>query len=220
MEGLECIGLLGLVVAAIVLAVIATNGDGDEGDFAVNKRGGDSSFGDEALLGNSRTRPLPKGHAITHNDLSVTVLDVSYSTKQNGSFASLEENHVWAVVTLRLEAIGDPNKAFGYNTVDFRLVGDRGAVYNGWMEAPKSDMGSGEFFGGASLEANIVRQVHEEDENMVLIFSPALKESRFFALESNPQNGSRGPTNSAVRSDQIEDDQGRTKASPPPIPVD
>ena len=186
MDGLECIGLLGLVVAAIVLAVIATGNDEAGIDVAGNDASGNSSEVGGVADGKARTNPLPRGSSLTHNELNLTVMDVSYSSEQNGSFAPLEADHVWAIVKLRLEAVGDPNKAYGFNTIDFRLVGDKGVIYHDWVEAPKSDMGSGEFFGGANMEANVVRQVHEEDGNLVLIFSPAFQGQRFLALESAP----------------------------------
>ncbi len=160
------------------------------------------------------------GHAITYNDLNVTVLDVSYSSEQNGSFAPVEYDHVWAVVKLRLEAVGDPNKAFGYNTIDFRLVGDRKVVYQDWAKVPQIDMGSGEFFGGANLEAAVVRQIHEDDENMVLIYSPAFKESRYFALESAPLNGTNNQTDSSDSDVAPEEDQQQMGVNSPPAAVD
>ena len=96
---------------------------------------------DEVSDGRERTNPLPRGHSITHDALKLTVLDVAYSPDENGSYSPLKTNHVWAVVKLRLEAVGDPNKSYSYNTIDFRLVGDRGVIYNDWVEAPKRDLG-------------------------------------------------------------------------------
>ena len=87
---------------------------------------------------------------------------------------------------LRLEAVGDPNKSYRYNTSEFRLVGDKGVIYDNWITVPNSDMGSGEFFGGSNVEANVVRQIHKDDTNIVLIYSPAFGGSRYLALESDP----------------------------------
>ena len=221
MDGLECIGLLGVVVAAIILASITTRGDDDGQEVAASAgTSGGSSTSNAAANGKERTSPLPMGHAITHNDLNVSVLDVSYSSERNGSFAPVEDDHVWAVVKLRLEAVGDPNKSFGYNTIDFRLVGDRGVVYQDWAKAPQMDMGSGEFFGGANLEATVVRQVHEDDENMVLIYSPAFKESRFFALDSTPQNGASNQADSSDSDTVSEEDKQRMEVNSPPAAID
>ena len=221
MDGLECIGLLGVVVAAIILASITTGGDNDEQQVDASRSSRGDSYASNGIAdGKERTRPLPMGRAITHNDLYVTVLDVSYSSEQNGSFAPVQDNHLWAVVKLRLEAVGDPNKAFGYNTIDFRLVGDRGVVYQDWAQAPQIDMGSGEFLGGANLEATVVRQVHEDDDNMVLIYSPAFKESRFFALNSVLQNGSNNHTDSTDSEVVAEENRKQVEANSPPTAID
>lgn len=211
---------MGLVVAAIVMAVLATGGDGDEpevgaADYVPEDR---SPIVDEAPNGTRRTSPLPRGHSIAHDGLELTVLDVSYSSEENGSYAPLEDNHLWAVVKLRLKAVGDPDKSYSYNTVDFRLVGERGVIYNDWIEAPKSDMGSGEFFGGATLEVNLVRQVHEDDDDIVLIYSPAFEESRFLALNSNPQSITHNGTNPAASIVSVEGAPRETPVHPGDIP--
>ena len=203
---------MGLVVAAIIMAVLATGGDGDEREAGVadNESTGSSPGVDGVPDGAERTNPLPRGHSIAHDGLELTVLDVSYSSEENGSYAPLENRHVWAIVKLRLKAVGDPNKSHSYNTIDFRLVGDRGVIYNDWVEAPKSDMGSGEFFGGANVEANVVRQVHEDDDNIVLIYSPAFEESRFLSLESDPQSRTDNSTNSTDYCVSVKDTQHET----------
>lgn len=136
--------------------------------------------------GRKRTEPLPRGYSITHDDFKVTILDVSYSTSGGGVFSSLEENHVWAIVKLRLESVGDPNKSYRYNTSNFRMVGDMSTIYDDWISTPDDDMGAGEVFGGGVVEGNIIRQVHKDDTNLVLIFSPSFRGSRYLALESSP----------------------------------
>ena len=129
---------------------------------------------------------MPRGYSITHDDFRVTIVDVTYSSSEGGIFTSLEENHVWAIVDLRLEAIGDPNRSYSYNTIHFRLVGDMGVIYDEWAFVPDGDIGSGEVFGGAIVEGSIIRQVHEDDTNLVLIFSPPFGGSRYLALEAAP----------------------------------
>lgn len=60
--------------------------------------------------GKSRTAPIPRGQSVTHDDFKLTITDVSYSTAGEGFFAELEEGHVWAYVSLRIESTGDPDK--------------------------------------------------------------------------------------------------------------
>ena len=136
--------------------------------------------------GRKRTEPLPRGYSITHDDFKVTILDVSYSTDEGGVLASLEDDHVWAIVKLRLESVGDPNKSYRYNTSNFRMVGDMSTIYDDWISTPDDDIGAGEVFGGGVVEGNIIRQVHKDDTNLVLIFSPSFRGSRYLALESSP----------------------------------
>ena len=136
--------------------------------------------------GTERTNPVPLGYSVTHNNLKITVLEFFYIADEGGLFATLEENHRWSRINMQIEAIGGPNQTYRYNTKDFRLVGDRGVIYDDWVLAPDGDMGSGELFGGGKLQTGIIRQVHREDANMVLIFSPGFAGSRYLALESGP----------------------------------
>lgn len=184
--GIGCGGLLGLLVIVILIVVLVSGGDSAEPEVSVAENVAAASS-TEAPDGRERTNPLPRGYSITHSNLKVTIIDVSYSSSEGGLFSSLEENHVWAIVELRLEAVGDPNKAYWYRTSEFRLVGDRGIIYDeSWITVPNNDIGSGEFFGGGVVEGNVVRQVHKDDTNLILIYSPALEGSRYLALESNP----------------------------------
>ena len=136
--------------------------------------------------GTERTNPVPLGYSVTHNNLKITVLEFFYIADVGGLFAILEENHRWSRVNMQIEAVGGPNQTYRYNTKDFRLVGDRGVIYDDWVLAPDGDMGSGELFGGGKLQTGIIRQVHKDDTNMVLIFSPGFAGSRYLALESGP----------------------------------
>ena len=115
---------MGLLVVLIIIAVATSIGDSDEPEISVADSASTGSSPSTPAVpdGKERTRPLPRGYSITHDDLKVTILDVSYSSSEGGLFASLEDDHVWAIVKLRLEAVGDPNKSYRYNTLEFRLV--------------------------------------------------------------------------------------------------
>ena len=136
--------------------------------------------------GTERTNPVPLGYSVTHNNLKITVLEFFYIADDGGLFAILDENHRWSRVNMQIEAVGGPNQTYRYNTKDFRLVGERGVIYDDWVLAPDGDMGSGELFGGGKLQTGIIRQVHKDDTNMVLIYSPGFAGSRYLALESGP----------------------------------
>lgn len=183
-----CGGLMAIVIIVIVISALAGGGGSDEPEVNVADDGATGSPSDTAEVpdGKEKTNPLPRGYSIVHNDLRLTILDASYSTSEQGVFTSLEEDHIWATVKLRIEALGDPNDTFTYNTIDFRLVGDRGIIYDDWAFVPDGDMGSGEFFGGSEVETSVIRQIHEDESNVVLIYSPAFKGSRYLALGVDP----------------------------------
>ena len=186
-----CGGLLGLLAVVVVLIFVflwPTSVSTVESDviIAVNGPMGSESDVSKVPDGKERTNPLPLGYSVTHNNLKITILEFFYIADEGGLFATLEENHRWSRVNLRIEAVGNSNQTYRYNTKDFRLVGDRGVIYDDWVLAPDGDMGSGELFGGGTLQTGIIRQVHKDDTNMVLIFSPGFAGSRYLALESGP----------------------------------
>ena len=183
-----CGGLLAIVIIVIVISALAGGRGKAEPEVSGAGDGttGSSSGATEVPDGKEKTNPLPRGYSIVHNDLRLTILDVSYSTSGQGVFTSLEEDYVWASVKLRIEALGDPNDTFTYNTIDFRLVGVRGIIYDDWAFVPDGDLGSGEFFGGSQVETNVIRQIHKDETNVVLIYSPTFQGSRYLALGLDP----------------------------------
>ena len=188
-----CGGLLGLLVVVVVFTILfmwpvsvsETTVVSVVSEAEVGPMGSESDLS-KVPDGTERTNPVPLGYSVTHNNLKITVLEFFYIADVGGLFAILEENHRWSRVNMQIEAVGGPNQTYRYNTKDFRLVGDRGVIYDDWVLAPDGDMGSGELFGGGKLQTGIIRQVHEDDTNMVLIFSPGFAGSRYLALESGP----------------------------------
>lgn len=134
--------------------------------------------------GKARSEPVPYGYPIVHSGIEITVLDVTRGVDLSDSFSSLDEEHEWVVVKLRLLNPGSPDKTQTYNTIDFRVVGKRGVIYDDWLFAPVTDtsLGSGEFFGGGEVVGDIVQQVHKDDDGLVLIYSPSFQGSRYLSL--------------------------------------
>ena len=186
-----CGGLLGLLVVVVVLMFLYAWPVRETTVVSVVSEAEVGPMGSESDLskvpdGTERTNRVPLGYSVTHNNLKITVLEFFYIADDGGLFAILEENHRWSRVNMQIEAVGGPNQTYRYNTKDFRLVGDRGVIYDDWVLAPDGDMGSGELFGGGKLQTGIIRQVHKDDTNMVLIYSPGFAGSRYLALESGP----------------------------------
>ena len=188
-----CGGLLGLLVVVVVFTILfmwpvsvsETTVVSVVPEAEVGPMGSESDLS-KVPDGTERTNPVPLGYSVTHNNLKITILEFFYIADDGGLFAILEENHRWSRVNMQIEAVGGPNQTYRYNTKDFRLVGDRGVIYDDWVLAPDGDMGSGELFGGGKLQTGIIRQVHKDDTNMVLIYSPGFAGSRYLALESGP----------------------------------
>ena len=134
--------------------------------------------------GKTRSEPVPYGYSIFHSGIEITVMDVTRGVDLSNAFSSLDEGHEWVVVKLRLVNPGSPDKTQTYNTIDFRVVGKRGVIYDDWLFAPVTDtpLGSGEFFGGGDVVGDIVQQVHKDDGELVLIYSPSFQGSRYLSL--------------------------------------
>ena len=135
--------------------------------------------------GKTRSEPIPYGYSTIHSGIEIAVLDVTRGANLSDSlFASLDEGHEWVIVKLRVANPGSPDKTQRYNTLDFRIVGKKGVVYDDWF-TPDTDtsLGSGEFFGGGEVVGDIVQQVDEDDSELVLIYSPSLRGSRYLSLE-------------------------------------
>ena len=182
---------MGLLVVVVVLVFLFTWPISKTTVVSVVSEAEVGPMGSESDLskvpdGTERTNPVPLGYSVTHNNMKITILEFFYIADDGGLFAILEENHRWSRVNMQIEAVGGPNQTYRYNTKDFRLVGDRGVIYDDWVLAPDGDMGSGELFGGGKLQTGIIRQVHKDDNNMVLIYSPGFAGSRYLALESGP----------------------------------
>ena len=176
--GIGCGGFLGFLIVIVIIVALASGGESDETEVSVADNSTEGGAATEVRIpdGKERTNALPRGYSITHDDFKITVLDVSYSSSEGGVFATLKQDNVWTIVKLRLEAVGDPNKTYSYNTFDFRIVGDKGTIYDDWFIPSTDDaLGSAEVFGGAVVEGNVVQQVHKDDANLILIFSPAFK---------------------------------------------
>ena len=69
------------------------------------------------------------------------------------------------------------------------MVGSRGVIYDDWVSTPRGDLGSGEVFGGGVVEGTVIRQVHKDDTDLVLIYSPTFRGSVYLALGTAPNDG-------------------------------
>ncbi len=140
---------------------------------------------DPRSMGKERTSPAPLGVSVIHSNLEITVLEVQRDYQAGGLFSEPEDEHEWVVATLQIRNVsGDANNTETYNDLEFRMAGDLGNIYDD-IFTPSTDMplGSGEFFDGAEVIGDVVRQVRKDDAGLILIFSPPFEGSRYLSLE-------------------------------------
>ncbi len=183
--------LLGVVLLPIgIVMAIAGGDDGATTDEATVSSEAASSGGTEGTpdrtdLGKSPTNPLVYGVPIVHRDIEVTVLDVKRNHPTPSTFFEPKEEHEWVTVTLRVRNVDDDrDKAKSYNDLDFRITGRRGVIYDDiFTPSTDSPLGAGEFFGGGEVTGDVVREVHKDDSELVLIFTKTFHGSRYLSLE-------------------------------------
>jgi len=182
--------LLGMVLLPIgIVVMIAGGGDGDTGNPVVSTEATSperaASTPDRADLGKSPTSPFEYGVPVVHAGIEVTVLEVRRNYPETAPFFDVKEGHEWIAVTLRLKNVGGSrDEPDHYNELYFRITGKRGVIYDD-IFTPNTDnpLGSGDFFGGGEITGDVVREIHKDDGELVLIYSPTFQGSRYLSLE-------------------------------------
>ncbi len=135
--------------------------------------------------GTSRLEPAPFGLPIVHDDIEIRILAVVRGWEDGGLFNNPDPEHEWIAVRINLKYIAPPDDTKRYSVSDFRITGSQGLIYDEWFTPDtEKPLNSGEFFGGAEISGDIVQQVRQDDSNLVLIYSPAFKGSRYISLEA------------------------------------
>ena len=182
--------LLGVVLLPIGIVLAVAGGDENTPDEPVVSR--EATTPEETVsaptptnTGKSPTSPIAYGVPVVHRDIEVTVLDIKRNHPTPSTFFEPKEEHEWVTVTLRVRNVDDDrDKAKSYNDLDFRITGSRGLIYDN-IFTPKTDtpLGSGDFFGGGEVTGDVVREVHKDDSELVLIFTKAFQGSRYLSLK-------------------------------------
>ena len=139
-------------------------------------------------LGATRSNPVPRGSSVTHENIEVTIFEMVRGWDQENSdsiFASPpDDGYEWVVVRLLLRNVGEKDLTENYSSTSFRITGARGVIYDE-LFTPDTNipLGSGEFFGGGEVVGDIVQQVHVDDDDLVLIYSPIFEGSTYLSLE-------------------------------------
>ncbi len=182
--------LLGMVLLPIGIVVMIAGGDNGDTDAEgvstlATSPGRTESTPDRADLGKSPASPFGYGVPVVHAGTEVTVLEVKRNYPETAPFFDVKEGHEWVTVTLRLKNVGGSrDEPDHYNELYFRITGKRGVIYDD-IFTPNTDnpLGSGDFFGGGEITGDVVREIHKDDGDLVLIYSPTFKGSRYLSLE-------------------------------------
>ena len=132
-----------------------------------------------------RVNPVRMGVPVAHRGTEVTVLDVSRGFPGD-SPREPREGYEWVVATLRLRNVGgSPGESDYYHDVEFPFIGERGIVYDDIFAPPDTStpLGSGQLSGGDEVTGDVVREVHREESNLVLMYAPTPDATRYLSLE-------------------------------------
>ena len=182
--------LVGVVLLPIGIVVMIAGGDGatsDEPTVSKEVASSERTEGtpDRTDIGKSPTAPFAYGVPIVHAGIEVTVLEVRRDYPEDAPFFEVKEEHEWIAVTLRLRNVGGSrDEPDHYNELYFRITGKRGVIYDD-IFTPNTDnpLGSGDFFRDGEITGDIVREIHKDDGELVLIYSPTFEGSRYLSLE-------------------------------------
>jgi hypothetical protein len=135
-----------------------------------------------ASVGNSRTNPFPIGEVRgREGDRGVGVGNLvrpadKLMEEWNMFNSEAEAGMEWVVVHVTYMCLKPADTTCVFTQYEFRLVGDKGKIYEPAPMAIVSDQldPSQELFGGGKAEAAIPFVISEDDENLVLIWDPGL----------------------------------------------
>ena len=126
------------------------------------------------------------------------------------------EGFVWIVIEIQLRNVGNPNQTRIVKSTHFKVAGGSGAIYEVADVPPKKQrkwhsfaerwerhlgeryLDTGEFFGGSELTGHLIARVAEEEDDLVLIYSPGSQGSSYLSLKESAASGTLGGTPSAA----------------------
>jgi len=139
----------------------------------------------QAEIGKSRLNPVPFGSSLTYGDQRVTVLSSQQLTQiGTGWLADTpKEGHIYLVVKLKIDFLGNPSKIHHLYEWDFDVVGDSGYVYEyEWLVDTDTPLEGGDYYGGATSSGDLVYEIKQNETNIVLIWHCGLIAERFLEI--------------------------------------
>lgn len=140
-------------------------------------------------VGKTRANPVPLGSSLQYGDMELTVLwfERQAYTLSSSIMAGWpcvpSQGKEYAVATIGLRNLGSPDGTQNYYTIDFRMVGSEGTIYDNTGCDNGNLLESGELFGGGAASGDIICEVAQADTNLVLIWSADWGVSQYFSLE-------------------------------------
>ena len=145
----------------------------------------------QTILGKTRDQPFPLDTVVDiGGDMQLSIVGVQRSAnnvvEQGNMFNDTPEpNHEYVIVRLRVQCKKSSNDKCSFSTYELKTVGADGQVRDQASVAgiPDEMESSSEFFGGASIEGNLVFMVTQGDQSLVLMYDPLfLGDSIYIAL--------------------------------------
>jgi hypothetical protein len=143
-----------------------------------------------APIGMSRISPAPMGQAVVaDNRIEITVLGLERNAwpkiQQINPFnPKPKEGMEYIIVTVRVRNLGDPAKTKRVSQLDFRVVGERGVIYEPPFGLILEKPIDAELFGGGVIEGQLGFQVEQGEKGLILIYDSGLDTTaRYLSLE-------------------------------------
>ncbi len=133
-----------------------------------------------------RVNPVRRGVPVVHSGMEVTVLDARRGYPKEDESRKPREGHEWVTATLRVRNVGGgPVESDIYHDVEFPFIGERKVTYDDIFQPPRTErrLDSGKLFGDEEVIGDVVREVHKEDDNLMLIYAPTFGRARYLSLE-------------------------------------
>ena len=147
-------------------------------------------------IGMSRVSPAPVGQpVVADNGIQLTVLDLERNAwsrihEMNPFNPEPEEGMEYIIVTLRARNLGDSAETQAITQWHFRVVGERGIIYDPPFVLVLEKGLTVELFGGGTTEGQVGLQVGQGEKNLVLIYDPGLGSTARYLSLGNSQKGS------------------------------
>lgn len=186
-KGKGCLALILLGVGFLVLiGLIGAGGGGGEKEKSAptptSIKQEEATTPEEKAPGMSKEIPLSYGQPIKDDrGVEATVINV----KRNAfiKYHEPKQGKEFILVTVKLENKSD-RETVRYSPVNFRVTGEESVIYEETYASTDNRLESGEFYGGAEVEGELVFEVGEGEENLILIWDAGFGTSaRYLSLE-------------------------------------